>query len=86
MAPFDFAKATLRVKIIKLIKVSILKATNRDPARSAAGIHKGNAATEAEAARTGAVNRTAPIEAVFTYKEERTIGDVAKARHGQFKR
>jgi hypothetical protein len=86
VAPFDFAKATLRVKIIKLIKVSILKATNRDPARSAAGIHKGNAATEAEAARTGAVNRTAPIEAGGTDKVERTIAAGAEARHGQFKR
>ena len=84
MAPFDFAKATLRVKIIKLIKVSILKATNRASERSAVGIHTGRAATEVEAARIGAVNRTAPIAAEGTDNAERTIA--AAARHGQFKR
>ena len=86
VAPFDFAKATLRVKIIKLIKVSILKATNRESACSEAGIHIGRAATEEEEARIGAANRTAPIEAAGTDIDERTIDDVAVARHGRFKR
>jgi hypothetical protein len=86
VAPFDFAKATLRVKIIKLIKVSILKATNRESESSVAGIHTGTAATEVEVARTGAANRTAPIDAAGTDTEERTIAADAVARHGQFKR
>ncbi len=86
VSPFDFAKATLRVKIIKLIKVSILKATNRESVRSAVGIHSGSAATAAEVARIGAANRTAPIDAVGTDTVERTIAVEAVARHGQFKR
>ncbi len=86
MAPFDFAKATLRVKIIKLIKVSILKATNRAPVRSEAVTHNERAATDAEAARIGAENRTAPIVEESTDTAERTIAEVAVARHGQFKR
>ena len=86
MAPFDFAKATLRVKIIKLIKVSILKATNRETGGSDVGSHTGTAATEAEAARTGAANRTAPIVADGTDIAERTNAAEAEARHGQFKR
>lgn len=67
-----------------LIFVLILKAANRAPACSAAGVHIGSAATEAEAARIGAANRTAPIEAAGTDKEERTIA-AAVARHGQLK-
>ena len=86
MAPFDFAKATLRVKIIKLIKVSILKATNRVAECSVIGIHIGIAEIEVEDARIGAANRTAPIEAVGTDIVERTKAEDAVARHGQFKR
>ena len=86
MAPFDFAKATLRVKIIKLIKVSILKATNRETVSSEVGIHTGIAAKAVEEARIGAENRTAPTEAEGTDIDERTIAEVAGARHGQFKR
>lgn len=60
----------------------ILKATNRDSARSEAGEHIGTAATEVEAARTGATNRTAPTDAAGTDIEERTIAGDAGARHG----
>jgi len=90
VAPFDFAKATLRVKIIKLIKVSILKATNRESACPADGTHIGIVAKEAEEARIGAANRTAnrtaPIAAAGTDTAERTTAAAAAARHGQFKR
>ena len=88
MSPFDSAKATLRVKINQiaaLIKVSILKATNRVAVRSKAAVHAGTAAAEAEVARGSATKRTAPIVTVGTDIDERTNGEVAVARHGQFK-
>lgn len=66
--------------------VLILKAPNRAPDRSEVGIHAGIAAIEVEVARTGTANRTAPIVAVGTDIEERTIAVVAVARQGQFKR
>ena len=65
--------------------MSILKATNRESVCSEAGTHEGNAATEGEAARSGAANRTAPIVAVGTDIAERTIAAEAAARHGQLK-
>ncbi len=65
---------------------SILKATHREPVRSAAVEEEGIAAVEEEAARTGAANRTAPVVAVGTNSAERTIAAVAVARHGQLKR
>ena len=65
--------------------MSILKATNSESECSVAGVHAGIAATEVEVARIGAANRTAPIAAVGTDIEERTITGVAVARHGQFK-
>ena len=68
-----------------LIKVSILKATNRESACSIAGAHVGSAAIEVEAASIRAANCTAPIAAEGTDIEERTIV-AAEARHGQFKR
>ena len=71
-------------QIATLLKVSILKATNRAPERSEAGVHVGSIANEVEAARIGTANRTAPIDAAGTYKAERTIAEVAVARHGQF--
>ena len=71
-------------QIATLLKVSILKATNRAPVRSVAGVHAGITASEAEVARIGTANRTAPIAAAGTYKAERTIAEVAVARHGQF--
>ena len=65
--------------------MSILKATNSAPACSAVGAHAGTAAIEAEVARTGAANRTAPIAAAGTETVERTTTVAAVARHGQFK-
>ena len=66
--------------------MSILEATHRDTERSVAVEHAGIAAVEEEVARGRATNRTAPIEAVGTDIEERTIGEVvAVARQGQFK-
>lgn len=47
--------------------------------------HVGIAAAEVEVAGAGAINRTAPIVAVGTDSVERTIAEVAAARHGQFK-
>ena len=73
-------------QIASLIKGSILKATNRESVRSEVGVHVGIAATEVEAARIGAANRTAPIEAEGTDTEERTIAAEAAARQGQLKR
>ena len=49
-------------QIATLIKVSILKATNRESVRSPVGVHSGTTATEAEVARTGTANRTAPVD------------------------
>ena len=63
----------------------VLKATNSESVRSADGAHGGIAAMEVEVARIGAANRTAPIAADGTDIAERTITDVAAARHGQFK-
>ncbi len=65
--------------------MSILKAAHRASVRSAAGTHVGIAANEEEVARSGAANRTAPIEAAGTDRAERTNAEVADARHGQFK-
>jgi hypothetical protein len=62
---------------------SILKAANRVPVCSKAGAHSGIAAVEVEAARIGTANRTAPIDAKVTHKEERTIAVVAEARRRQ---
>ena len=64
--------------------MSILKAANREPVRLDGGAHVGTAATEAEEARIGAANRTAPIVAVGT-DSEATIAEEAVARHGQLK-
>ena len=71
-------------QIAALIKVSILEATNSASACSVGGAHDGSAAIEVEAARIGAANRTAPIEAAGTDIGERTIIAEAVARHGQF--
>ncbi len=73
-------------QIASLIKVSILKTTNRESISSEVGGHGGIAATEAEAAGIGAANRTRPIAADGTDIAERTIAAVAVARHRQFKR
>ena len=67
-----------------LFKVSILKATNRAPVRSAAGGHVGSATTEVQVARILTANRTTPIVAPGTYIGDRTRGAEAVARHGQF--
>ena len=68
--------------------MSILEATHRDSERSSAADHFGNgkAAAEDEAEGAGAINRTAPIAAVGTDTDERTIAEAAVARRGQFKR
>ena len=72
-------------QIAALFKVSILKATHRDAARSATEVNVGIAAVEGAAARIGTINRTAPIEAVGTDIADRTIYDVAAARQRQLK-
>ena len=52
-------------------------------------MHVGNAAEEVEevgegAIGDGAINRTAPIEAVGPHTGERTIAAAAEASHGEF--
>ena len=66
--------------------MSILEATHRDSVRSVVVGHVGIAAVEVEEVGAGAINRTAPIGAVGTNNEERTIAEVAVASHGQLKR
>ena len=66
--------------------MSILKAAHRESVGSDEVVHEGTAAIEVEEARIGAANRTAPIAAAGTDIVERTIAEVAEARHGQFKR
>lgn len=73
-------------QIAALFKVSILKATHSEAVCSAAGVHTGSAAVEAEAAGIGTTNRTAPIVAAGENIPERTIDAAAVARHRQFKR
>jgi hypothetical protein len=63
--------------------VSILKAANRGAVCSNVGENYiGTAAVEAEAARKGTANRTAPIAAIGTHRE-RTIAVAAVARRRQ---
>ncbi len=64
---------------------SILEATHRESARPEVVDHEGIAAVEVEAEGGDAINRTAPIAAVGTHIDERTIV-VAEAGHGQLKR
>ena len=71
-------------QIATLIKVSILKATNRESVRSVGGVHTGIIDNAEEVARIGTANRTAPIVADGTYTAERTIAVVAATRPGQF--
>ena len=66
--------------------VLIFYAANREAVSSLAVGHVGKAGADAEIARIGDINRTAPIVAECTDIEERTISAVAVARHGQFKR
>ena len=75
----------LSVPIALLIKVSILKATYREPVCSVEGEHEGIAATEDEVASIRAANCITPIEADGTGKVYRTIAADTAARHGQFK-
>ena len=75
-----------KYQIAGLIKVSILKATNRDAACPEAGVHAGIADIEIQVARIGTANRTTPIVAAGTNTVERTIAAAAEARHGQLKR
>ena len=86
VSPFDSAKAALRVKSVKYIKVSIVNATYRESETSTEGVHGGSAATEEEDAGIRTTHRTAPIDAEGIDIEERTIAVAAVARHGQFKR
>ena len=72
-----------KCQIASLIKVSILKTTNRESERPIEGEHVGIAAVEVEAASTRAANRTTPIAAEGTDIVERTIAEVAVARQGQ---
>jgi hypothetical protein len=71
---------------LKLRSGLVLKATNRAPASPDEVAKDGTAAIEVEFASSRDGNCTAPIAAVGTDTAERTIGDVAGARHGQFKR
>ncbi len=80
------ARPPRRVGRQALINGSILKATNRESVSSIGGVHEGIAAKEEEVASSRAANCTAPIEAVGTDTDERTIAVDADARHGQFKR
>ena len=71
-------------QIASLIKVSILKATNRESVRPIVGVHEGSAAIEVEVASSRAANRTTPIVAAGTDTEERTKAAAAVARQRQF--
>ena len=64
----------------------ILDATHRVSVTSEDGGHIGIGAADAEYARVGATNRTAPIGALGPNIGEITNVDVAVARHGQFNR
>ena len=59
-----------KCQIAALIKGSILNTTNRESERPIGVGHAGKAANEAEAASTRAANRTTPIVAVGTDKDE----------------
>ena len=72
-----------KCQIASLIKVSILKTTNRGPVRPTVGAHAGSAAEEEEVASRRTANRTTPIEAEGTDIDERTTADAAAARQGQ---
>lgn len=63
----------------------ILDATYRVSERSIVGVHEGIGAEEEEVARTGTAHCTTPVAADGTDIAERTIAEVAVARHGQFK-
>ena len=75
-----------KYQIAALIKVSILKATYSESGGSAAVVHAGIAAKEAQGARNSTATRTAPKAAAGTNIAERTKAAAAEARHGQFKR
>ncbi len=63
----------------------VLKAAHREAERSVVDAHVGIAAVEAEVARIGTTNRTAPTDAVGTDIVERTTAAGAAARHRQLK-
>lgn len=78
---FDIAQH----KSLKLRSGLVLKATNSKATHSAAAAgHKGTAAVENEAARSGTTNRATPQAAERADIEERAI-IVAIARQGKFK-
>ena len=83
MTHFDFAKATLSVKINQiaaLIKVSILNATHSASICSDTGVKGGIVVVEGEVARTSNTNRTAPIDARDGTDTERTTDAAAAVR------
>ena len=73
-----------KYQIATLFKGSVLKATNRLPARSVVAVHEGIATSEVQGACKCTANRTTPIVAVGTYIAERTTAGEAEARQGQF--
>ena len=73
-------------QIAALIKVSILKAANRESFCSVVVGHDGFGAVEVEGAQKGTTNRTAPISAVEPDTDWRTIAVFAVARRGQLER
>ena len=76
----------VREKIEVFACVLIFYAANREAVSTLALEHVGKASAEAEVARIGAANRTAPIVAECPDIKERTIAAVAVARNGQLKR
>ena len=67
--------------------MSILEATHREAEWSVVvGAHVCIVADEAEVARIGSANRNAPVAAVGSDIDERSIEAAADARYGQFER
>jgi hypothetical protein len=70
-------------QIASLIKVSILKATHREPVGSDRRVHADKATMKVQEAREVA-NRTGAIVAVDAHIDEQTITIVTVAGHWQF--
>ena len=66
------------------VKVLIIEATHRASVRPVVTVHIGTAAIEVQESGERAIYRARPVVAVRTNIEERTIDDVAVARHRQF--
>ena len=75
-----------KYQIASLIKGSILKATNREAARTEVAAHAGIAAVEEQVQRARTIYGTRPIVAVATHIAERAKAAETDAGHRQSKR